>query len=226
MRDDVRTVTAVYEESLRKHGAVPQGVYWPSASDLAKRFRLQLVEAGIETASPERRLRVLDLGCGPGLLLDYLEANGWLDRVDYTGVDVVASTIEIARQRWPDRRFDVRDLRDQPYPPEAFDACVMCGVFTGRPGIGYDEMVNLVRSTLSAVWPSVSHCLVFNTMAKHVDWERDDLFHWPLDEAMAVCKADLSRHVRIRLDYGLWETTFVVLRQADIAVGTVPSNWT
>ncbi|BCP52229.1 hypothetical protein K32_08460 [Kaistia sp. 32K] len=225
MREDVRKLTEDYVGSLLEWGATPKGVYWPNADDLAKRFHVQLTEAGIANSTSERPLRLLDFGCGPGLLLDYLKANQLLERVDYTGVDIVASTVQLAQTRWPDQRFDLRDVREVPYEADAFDACIMCGVFTARPGNSYPEMVEFVRSTLAAVWPSVSNVLVFNTMAKHVDWEREDLFHWPLDEAMAACKALLSRHVRIRMDYGLWESTFVVRKTPTDESSTVPMRW-
>jgi hypothetical protein len=62
-------------------------------------------------------------------------------------------------------------------------------------------------------------------MSKHVDWERDDLFHWPLDEIMAFCKANLSRHVSLRLDYGLWEASAFV-RNAPIPRNSrMPGRW-
>ena len=106
--------------------------------------------------------------------------------------------------------------------------CVATGVtlhLVGRPGFHLDDRslrragldywheVRLVRhETLAAVWPSVTEGLSFNTMSKHVDWERDDLFHWPLDDVMAFAKANLSRHVAFNLDYGLWEVAVHVHR--------------
>jgi hypothetical protein len=62
-------------------------------------------------------------------------------------------------------------------------------------------------------------------MSKHVDWERDDLFHWPLDDIMAFCKRDLSRHVAFRLDYGLWEGATFVRRAPLVAASKTPRRW-
>jgi hypothetical protein len=83
----------------------------------------------------------------------------------------------------------------------------------------------MAQDTLKAVWPSVTIGLAFNAMSKHVDWERDDLFHWPLDDIMAFCKTDLSRHVRLRLDYGLWEVSTIVLKSPAARLGSVPVGW-
>ena len=56
--------------------------------------------------------------------------------------------------------------------------------------------------------------VAFNVMSKLVDWERDDLFHWGFDEMAAAVGGRLSRHIRIRADYGLYEYTVYVYRQA------------
>jgi hypothetical protein len=47
-------------------------------------------------------------------------------------------------------------------------------------------------------------------MSKHVDWEREDLFHLPFDTLAAFLKQELSGNFVIRNDYGLYEyTTYV-----------------
>ena len=52
--------------------------------------------------------------------------------------------------------------------------------------------------------------IVFNVMSKHVDWERDDLFHVPFDELASTLRMEVSRNYIFRADYGLYEyTTYV-----------------
>ena len=55
--------------------------------------------------------------------------------------------------------------------------------------------------------------MAFNVMSKHVDWERDDLFHVPYDMLAAFLKANVSRHFQFRADYGLYEYTTYVYRE-------------
>lgn len=225
MRDDVLALIGPYTKAIEREGAVPQGVLWPNARDLATRFDVLLEAARLSRATAENPLKLLDLGCGPALLLDYLSANGALARVDYTGVDVAAAMIGSARARWPHNRFELRDVRDQPFANDLFDFCIACGVFTARLGASYPSMVNFAKETLAAVWNSVTTGLAFNVMSKHVDWERDDLFHWPLDDIMEFCKSALSRHVMLRLDYGLWEVSVIVLRNPVQSTSVVPEAW-
>ncbi len=64
-----------YERCLAEAGATPSGVDWPNARDLEERFAVQLgvLDAVPPAATPPV---LLDLGCGPGLLLHYLAATG------------------------------------------------------------------------------------------------------------------------------------------------------
>jgi SAM-dependent methyltransferase len=226
MRNDVSKLSVHYAASLAAHGATPNGLLWPNATDLATRFEVLLGGIAFEKYSPASRIKLLDLGCGPGLLLDYLADNKLLDRVDYHGIDVLGASLLEARSRWPTHSFELRDVRDSPFAVERFDYCIVCGVFTGRFDVTYSEMETMARETLKAVWPSVKIGLAFNAMSKHVDWERDDLFHWPLDDIVAFCKANLSRHVSLRLDYGLWEASAIVRRLPVVANCRAPDCWT
>jgi SAM-dependent methyltransferase len=225
MRADLRHLATVFSTGVTRFGAMPAAVGWPNADDLAKRFEVLLSPLDLAHHRSDRPLRLLDLGCGPGLLLDYLAVNNLLDRIEYLGIDIVEESLNIARTRWPRYRFEQRDVRDTPFERETFEYCVICGVFTGRPGISYLDMVRMVCETLSAVWPAVRLGLGFNVMSKHVDWEREDLFHWPLDDLMTYCKASLSRHVSLRLDYGLWEVSALVRKEPVATCSEVPERW-
>ena len=64
---------------------------------------------------------LLDLGCGPGLLLDYLRATGRLECVDYRGIDLSPVMVEAARARWPGRDISCRDIVADPLLPDSVD---------------------------------------------------------------------------------------------------------
>jgi hypothetical protein len=91
----------------------------------------------------------------------------------------------------------------------------MNGVFTEKCRLSSEEMWDHVRAVLRRMWPRVRRGLAFNVMSKHVDWERDDLFHLPCDTLLAFLKAELSCHCLIRHDYGLFEYTTYVYREAN-----------
>jgi hypothetical protein len=62
------------------------------------------------------------------------------------------------------------------------------------------------------IFPFVGKGLAFNVMSKHVDWERDDLFHLPLDVLADFLTKNLTRNYIIRNDYGRYAYTVYVYR--------------
>lgn len=204
----------------------PEAVLWPNAEDLPHRFHALLNGVDWSRYSSEEPLRLLDLGCGPGFLLNYLGHAGLIDRVDYTGVDLNPDVLAAARERWPERRFLERDVRSEPFPDGLFDYAVLCGVFTVRFSLNEADMRTLLIETLQAIWPSTVDGLAYNVMSKHVDWERDDLFHLPCDDALTIARDFLgTRQVRILHDYGLFEYSCVVSREPTRNSLVLTADW-
>lgn len=203
-----RAIVAHYEACFRAHGASARGADWPNAADLTRRFdvMLGLVRAGAARPS------LVDFGCGAGLLLDHLEAGGRGDAFDYTGLDLSETLIAAARARHPERRFLYQDVLARPLAPESVDYAVMNGVLTEKCGLSQEAMSAYARTLVETLFGSVRVGLAFNAMSAHVDWTRDDLFHWPFDELFAFLRARVTRHVVIRADYGLFEYTAYLYR--------------
>jgi hypothetical protein len=89
----------------------------------------------------------------------------------------------------------------------------MNGVLTEKRGMTFDAMWEYSQRLLERVYPAARRGIAFNVMSKHVDWERDDLFHLPFDALAAFLRQKLSRHIRFRADYGLYEYTAYVYRE-------------
>ena len=140
-----------YERCLERHGATPEGVDWPNVPDLAVRFHTLL--GLLDDAVPEPRPVLLDLGCGPGLLLDYLRATGRLDTVEYRGIDLSPAMVAAARARWPDRDFSCRDVVNDPLPGQGVDYVIMNGVLTDKQTLSHEVMRRYCQSDRGRV-----HC--------------------------------------------------------------------
>jgi SAM-dependent methyltransferase len=209
-----------YESCLAQHGTSPKGVDWPNANDLAARFgiMLELIE-GIE------RPALLDVGCGPGLLVDYLTATDAIDRVDYEGIDLSEAMIAAARTRWPGQRFACRDIIKQPLAEQSVDIVIMNGVLTERISLTVEAMTSLAQALVLAAFRCARIGIAFNVMSAHVDWQRDDLFHWPYDDLAAFLKREVSRHYSLRADYGLYEYTCFVRREPRRADAPTDEAW-
>lgn len=195
-----------YERCLEQAGATPQGVDWPNAADLEARFAVQSeILSGLpgECGPPV----LLDLGCGPGLFLDWIQAARPRRDFTYYGIDISPAMIAAARDRWPGERFEARDILAEPLPARSVDVVIMNGVLTERCGIPRQQMVAMAEALVAAAFQAARHGIAFNAMSQHVDWQREDLFHWGFDEVVGFLKRRVTRNIAIRADYGLYEFT-------------------
>jgi len=105
------------------------------------KVRRQLVENYVK---PRPGLRVLDVGCGPGDLIEYLPG------VSYTGTDLSAAYIESARRRFGDRgRYFVGRVSDlDPAVLGEFDVVIAKSLLHH---IDEDEAMHLFRSASSVL---------------------------------------------------------------------------
>src|SRR5687767_6307649 len=86
-----------YEQCLEMHGATPKGVDWPNAEDLLTRMKVMLdVCKNGDNSDP---IELLDLGCGYGALLDFINASPYCDKIRYKGIDLSSKMLEAAIKR-------------------------------------------------------------------------------------------------------------------------------
>ena len=80
--------------------------------------------AGAAWANPGHRRKVLDVGCGTGILSRALVSFG--DIVKVTGIDPVQAYLSFAREAVPTRRaqFEVGAAESLPFADSAFDAAL------------------------------------------------------------------------------------------------------
>lgn len=202
-----------YEKCLKEHGPNHLGVDWPSAKDLTTRFDVMLGVIRKDTAPP---CSLIDLGCGVGLLADHLIGNGMLNSLDYYGIDVSQPMIDQALKNHGSLRFEVRDILESPLEEAGSDYIVMNGVLTEKLTLSYSQMEAFAQRMIQTAFNACRIGVSFNVMNHHVDWQRDNLFHWRLDDCIGYIVKKLSRHVVVRMDYGLYEYTVYVYKKPRI----------
>ena len=197
-----------YEACLERHGDNHLGVDWPRIEDVVKRYRIMLELV----REREESISLLDFGCGAAHLYDYIKDQG-LTKIDYSGIDMSEKFVALCKKKHPNISFYCADiLADHSAVPRA-DYILMNGVFTEKRSMSYEEMTEYFQSMLKKVFPLARKGIAFNVMSKQVDWERDDLFHLPLDELVSFVTEYLGRHFVVRNDYGLYEYTVYLYRQ-------------
>jgi len=203
-RPDYRSIVAHYEDCLARHGDSYLGVDWPNRDDALKRYRVMLEV--IRPPRDEGPVRLLDFGCGASHLYEYIVERG-LQGIEYAGLDLSEDFVRLSRAKYPGNVYHCLDaLADGAVLPD-FDYAVMNGVFTEKRDLAFEDMLGYFQRLVSRVFGAANAGIAFNVMSKQVDWERDDLFHLPLDTLAFFLTKELTRNFVIRNDYGLFEYT-------------------
>ena len=205
-----RLIAEACEEDLLTYGDSFRGAgYTKSAAEAAERYALML---GVIRERDEP-LTLLDFGCGLAHLYDYLAEQAGSARLRYTGLDLSAKYLDVARRRLPGVDFLEMDVLVSDAALGQFDYVVMNGVFNYRGSVEYAAMVTYWQQLMSVVFRHCRRGLAFNVMSRLVDWQRSDLFHLPFDTLVEFVGHSLSTHFVVRHDYGAREYTTYVYRR-------------
>jgi len=205
------TIVSHYEARLAEHGDTFRGVDYPRATDPPSCYQVML-----ELIKPhESAVSLLDFGCGASHLYEYILAQK-ISGIEYSGLDLSAKFLEVSRRKFPAVKYYQADLLTDSVELPQFDYVVMAGVCTEKLSLSYEEMLEYFQALVKRVFQQARIGIAFNVMSKHVDWERDDLLHLPLDTAAAFVVKHLSRYFVVRHDYGLYQYTVYVYKQPGI----------
>jgi cyclopropane fatty-acyl-phospholipid synthase-like methyltransferase len=202
-------IVSHYESCLEKYGDTHLGVDWPNPQDADMRYQVMLEVIKKKT---EGNVSLLDFGCGASHLYEYI-LQKQLHHIEYNGLDLSEKFVRLSQGKFPHIRYYCLDiLEDQGSLPD-FDYIVMNGVFTEKCSLSFDEMLSYFKGLLRCLFEKAKRGIAFNVMSSHVDWEREDLFHLPLDTLAGFLTKELTRDFVIRNDYGLYEYTTYVYRR-------------
>lgn len=205
MTGEYRKIVEHYENCLAQYGDTPRGVDWTKENEVEIRYRVMLeVVRQSDAGAP---VSLLDFGCGTSHLYEYILRNNLENKIEYSGLDLSEKFVEVSQRKFPHINYYQADIIKNPDAAPVFDYIVMNGVLTEKRELGFDEMWEYAQTLLARVFEKTRRGVAFNVMAKTVDWERDDLFHLPMDTLSLFLVKKLSRNFVIRSDYGLYEYT-------------------
>lgn len=113
---------------------------------------------------------ILDLGCGLGCLYGYLKASGW--KGEYTGFDILDFMVKGARDRFPEARFEKRDVLQNP-PFEKWDYVFVNGVFNHKIKDNWSWIEKMVGWALAVARKGMA----FTMLNRETGWPDEDLFY-------------------------------------------------
>ncbi len=209
--ENYKVIVEHCEKCFEKYGDTCKGVDWPNQKDVETRYQviLNIIDYYEMKYGKSDSYRILDLGCGLGHLYEYSKTH--VDNIQYTGLDISSVFVAKCREKYPEVEFICKDiLRENDL--EKYDFIFMNGVFTEKLHMSYENMWNYFVEMLAKAYSHCNKGMAFNVMSKDVDWERDDLFHVPLNQLSAWLTRHLTRNFVIRYDYGLYEYMVYVMK--------------
>lgn len=182
-----------YRERLQKFGADIRALASGTPERRQMRFGVLNGIGDLQGSS------VLDLGCGLGDFYEYLQQNGI--QADYTGYDISPDLIEVAKKRFPDAQFEVRDIQEGGLP-RRFDYIVCSQTFNFK--LKNEDNFALVQSVLKACLGSADRGVVCDFLTSYVDFREEHLYYYEPERVFQYAKS-LTKRVTLRHDYPLFE---------------------
>ena len=210
--DKIRQISDAFErhygEKIREHGATARGLDWGAQADVDLRYAkmLEVIRPNESGEAPS----LLDVGCGYGGLLSYARQQGVACR--YTGIDIVAESIELARVAHPDGDFLAGDLLEWDFAGRRFDYVVCSGILTLKLTSSILDMHRYFQRLVRTMYALCDQGTCFNTMTNCVNYTADKLYYRSPVEVLSFCLSELSTKVRLDQAYALYEFTTYVYR--------------
>lgn len=139
---------------------------------------------------------ILEIGCGTGGFLEYLDRNGIIRSGEYCGIDIIPEMEKRNQLKWPDYEFLTIDIMREKLERK-FDIVCLCGVFN----IKTDNTKDYMEKLLLSAWENCNYCLTFNFISSYVNFVEEGMaYHNPM-EIMEFYIENMSRKVEIQHHY-------------------------
>ncbi|RJQ49619.1 MAG: class I SAM-dependent methyltransferase [Nitrospiraceae bacterium] len=195
-------VISYFTKTLRMHGDRAEAVGWTSVGQ-HRRF-----EGLLEIAGSINGKKILDYGCGKGDFYQFLKARNIA--VEYTGLDINAGLIELAKQKFPECKFRVFDI-EQDILHEDFDYIFLCGVFN----LKVERLLETVQNTLIKLFHHCRKGLAFNGLSAHNPKKDFEINYFFPEDIIAFALRNLSPYAALRHDRMLYDFTLLVSKDKE-----------
>ena len=200
-------VAGFFSGKIARFGQTAAGVDWRDEHEQTLRF-----DQLLKVVDTDETFSIADIGCGYAALRDYMKPR--FPAFRYVGVDISADMIDAARARLA-KETDV-DFVVGTDAGDSVDYSVASGTFNMRLGHSDEAWLACIIETLDGMNRCSTRGFAFNCLTSYSDREkmRDDLYYADPLRLFDHCKRNYSRQVALLHDYGRYEFTMIVRKQA------------
>lgn len=182
-----------YRERLEQYGVNDHRTIASGTKDRHWMRFQTLIEVG-----DLRHASVLDLGCGTGDFVQFLEEKNI--PVDYVGYDINPYLIAEAKKRFPNKHFEVKDIQLEDFPQ--FDFILGQAVFNFN--LKHKDNFEMVQEILKLCYKHSHKGVAFDFISTYADFHPDYAYPYS-PEAMFSFAKTLTKRVTLRHDQPLFE---------------------
>jgi len=143
-----------YQKRFSKYGFDPRALGWKTQQAAEVRYKNLIRGINFEDRG------VLDVGCGFGGIIPLIKAE--TKNFNYTGVDLVPEFIKIAKERYPNFRFQVMDYFKRPWD-KIFDIIISSGALNSN----IKNPLKYRQKAIKTMFEHASELVVFNMAGGH-----------------------------------------------------------
>ena len=196
-------VITMYNERIKKYGDVPQSVGWKDEETQSIRFKDLLSGCEINENNT-----ILDLGCGFGSLLQYLNYNELnIRHENYLGVDFSEDMVASAQRNHPNANFQCCDMFKETF--NKFDLIFCSGALNIK--LNKVNLYDNLEKFITKFLPLSKIALSFNIIHDLVDYKDGNLNYYNLPKVVKIVSVN-SRSFHIKNNSRLFETTITILK--------------
>jgi len=133
---------------------------------------------------------ILDVGAGFGDFVTFAKEKYDIDKLNYTGTELVPQMIEIAKQKHPENKFELRDIIKNPYPDNSFDIVIGSGLFA----FNHPQWEEFVFQLVTQMYKASKYVVAINFLTNH---SSDDKFKYtsPADVDVIISKITSNKKI-------------------------------
>mgnify|MGYP003956324645 CR=1 FL=1 len=163
----------IYSENLRRFGFTPGGVFWNSKTSQYLRFD-KLIKL-IKQNKKKKKLRIADIGCGYGELLNFFKSNS-VNNILYSGYDINPDLINYCKKRFPKNFFYVKNC-----PIEKCDFSVITGTYNFATTNNIEKWESYIIYNLEKCYRASSQGLIFNLQFSRESRIKNNIYYTNVD---------------------------------------------
>lgn len=164
-----------YNKRFEEYGVEARTLGWGSKEDQLIRFGAAIQNIDFSGKS------VMDIGCGFADFYEFLLKNE-IKISKYKGIDVNEKLIKVARKRFPENEYEVKNILLDNYNTEQADIVTLFGILNLKLDI---DNLDYTKEMINASWNITRETLIVDFLSSHLtkDYPKEDFvyYHDPKD---------------------------------------------